>query len=168
MINARAETVATNRSFQPSFENHRCLVVADGFFEWKREGAAKKPYYIHLKNGDPMGFAGLYNNWISPEGEEICTCTIVTTDANDALADIHERMPVIAPAEDYGLWLDPSLHDKETLLPLLKPYPSDKLEIYPVTPRMNSFKYNDPSNITPMAMTTSPKEPKARKHTTEH
>jgi putative SOS response-associated peptidase YedK len=127
MINARAETVATNRSFQPSFENHRCLVVADGFFEWKKEGAVKKPYYVHLRNGDPMGLAGLYNNWISPEGKEICTCTIVTTDANDALVDIHERMPFIAPAEQYGLWLDPAVHDKETLLPFLKPFPSDEL-----------------------------------------
>src|SRR5512134_1686480 len=143
-INARAETVATNRTFKDAFEIRRCLVVADGFFEWKKEGRLKKPYYIRARSGKPFGFAGLYNYWTSPEGEELCTTTIITTNANQLLLPIHDRMPVITPEDDYDLWLDPSLHDGEALLPLLKPYPSGQMECYPVTPKVNSFRYNDP------------------------
>jgi putative SOS response-associated peptidase YedK len=151
MINARAETVAVNRTFRDAFLNTRCLVPADGFFHWKKEGKTKSPFYIRLKSGNPMGLAGLYNNWRSPEGEEVCTFTIITTDANDLLSSIHPRMPVIIPEEDHRLWLDPAVHDEEALLALLRPYPSDEMEYYPVTPKVNSFKYNDPENIKPVA-----------------
>jgi putative SOS response-associated peptidase YedK len=98
-----------------------------------------------------MGLAGLYNNWRSPEGEEVCTFTIITTDANDLLSSIHPRMPVVISEEDHRLWLDPAVHDEEALLALLRPYPSDEMEYYPVTPKVNSFKYNDPENIKPVA-----------------
>lgn len=146
-INARAETIAASRTFRDAFENQRCLVVADGFFEWKREGRLKKPYYIRARSGKPFGFAGLYNYWTSPEGEKLCTTTIITTDANELLLSIHDRMPAITPEEDYDVWLDPSHYNREALLAILKPYPSDQMECYPVTPRVNSIKYNDPENI---------------------
>ena len=151
MINARAETVAGNRAFKAAFENSRCLVVADGFYEWNRKDAAKKPFYIRLKSGSPMGFAGLYNTWTSPEGEKVCTCAIITTDADELLAPLHPRMPVITPEEKFALWLDPSVHGKDALLPLLKPFPSGLIEFYAVTPKVNSYKYNAPENIMPVA-----------------
>ena len=151
MINARAETVATNSTFSGAFLNMRCIVPADGFFHWKKEGTKKSPWYVRLKSGDPMGFAGLCSNWTSPEGEGICTFTIITTDANFLLAPIHPRMPVIIPENDYGLWLDPAIHDQERLCALLTPYPSDQMDLYPVTAKVNSFKYNDPENISPVA-----------------
>jgi putative SOS response-associated peptidase YedK len=152
MINARAETVADNKTYKSAFQDHRCLIVADGFFEWKKQNRMKIPMYIHLKSGKPMGLAGLYNNWTSPEGEEICTSTVIVTDANEILAPIHERMPVIIPEEKFGLWLDPEVHDKELLLPLLKPYDSEELEMYPVTAKVNSAKYDNPENIMPVAV----------------
>jgi putative SOS response-associated peptidase YedK len=147
MINARAETLAEKRSFKTAFEKQRCLVVADGFFEWKKEGVVKKPYYIRLKSGKPFGFAGLYNVWTSPEGEKLTTSTIVTTDANELLRPIHNRMPVITPVSKYDKWLDPSVSDKDTLSSILKPFPPEEMEYYPVTSKMNSVKYNDPENI---------------------
>jgi putative SOS response-associated peptidase YedK len=153
MINARAETLTTNRSFKDAFRAQRCLVPADGFFEWSKQGAAKTPQLIRLKSCNPMGFAGLYNIWTSPEGEEICTCTIITTDANEQVARLHDRMPAILREDHYGLWLDPLVHDPKQLLPLLTPYPSEDLELFPVTPKMNSYTYNDPENIKPLLKT---------------
>ena len=150
MINARVETVATNASFKHAFENQRCLIVADGFFEWKKEGLAKKPFYIHLKSGKPFGFAGLYNIWTSPEGKEINTCTIITTEANELINPLHDRMPVIEPPENYEQWLNPLQHDAKVLLPLLQSVPSEDIEMYPVTTKVNSFKHNDPENIKPV------------------
>lgn len=149
MINARAETVDSNRSYKDAFLNQRCLVVADGFFEWLKQDKAKIPYYIHLKSNEPMAFAGLYNNWKSPEGEEICTSTIVTTDANSLIAPLHNRMPVILQQQDFNQWIDPEVRDKDTLKLLLKPIQSEELEAYRVTPKMNSYKYNYPDNIRP-------------------
>ncbi len=151
MINARAETVADNKTYKSAFENSRCLVVADGFFEWKKQDRLKIPMYIHLKSGKPMAFAGLFNTWTSPDSEEICTCTIIVTDANEILASIHERMPVIISEKDFSLWLDPAVREKELILPLLKPYAAEELEIYPVTSRVNSAKYDNPENIKPVA-----------------
>jgi len=150
MINARAETVDTNRSYKDAFQKHRCLVIADGFYEWLRQDKVKIPYYTRLKSKQPMGFAGLYNNWRSSEGEEVCSCAIITTDANELVKPIHDRMPVILHQDAFKAWLNPDGHDKEILLPLLKPFPSAELEVYKVTPKMNSFKYNHPDNIQPV------------------
>jgi len=147
MINARAETVAEKPSFRQAFSRHRCLVVADGFYEWKNEGGKKTPVYVHLKNGQPFGMAGLYNLWTSPGGETVCTSTIITTDANETLKPIHDRMPVIAPPDKVDLWLDPSVHDKDKLLPLLRPYPDKELELYEVSTRVNSPKIDSKENI---------------------
>jgi len=150
MINARVETVATLPSFRDAFANHRCLVPADGFFEWKKTDKARLPRLIRLRSGRPMGFAGLYNAWHSPEGEEVRTCTIITTSANEAVKMLHDRMPAILPENAFDQWLDPREHDAKKLLPLLKPCAPDEIEVYPVTPKMNSSKYNDPENIKPI------------------
>jgi len=147
MINARAETVAEKPSFRQAFSRHRCLVVADGFYEWKKEGAKKKPVYVRLRSGKPFGFAGLYSDWNSPDGEAVRTSTIITTDANGVLAPIHDRMPVIIPPDQYELWLDPSVHEKDRLIPVLMPYPDDELVLYEVTAAVNSPKNDSPENI---------------------
>jgi putative SOS response-associated peptidase YedK len=147
MINARAESVAEKPSFRQAFQNQRCLVVADGFYEWKKEGTRKRPFYIRLKSGRPLGFAGLYNIWRSPEGEQICTSTIITTDANELVHPLHDRMPVITAPDAYDTWLDPNIHDRALLQNILKSYPSEELEAYEVTPMVNSPKNNAPENI---------------------
>lgn len=147
MINARAETVAEKPSFRQAFIRQRCLVVADGFYEWKNEGGKKRPFYIHRKDGKPFGMAGLYNLWTSPEGEQVCTSTIITTDANESLKPIHERMPVILPTDETGRWLDPAIHEKDRLLPMLKPFPDNDLELYEVSTGVNSPKNDSAENI---------------------
>ena len=149
MINARSETIAEKRVFKTAFEKYRCLIVADGFYEWRREGKTKTPVFIRLKTGKPLGFAGLYNRWISPEGKEITTSTIITTRANEMLEPIHDRMPVITMAEKQDLWLDPDVNDKSTLLSMLNPYPSEEMEYYDVSPRVNSPRNNSPECIKP-------------------
>jgi putative SOS response-associated peptidase YedK len=147
MINARAETVAGKPSFRQAFSRHRCLVVADGFYEWKHEGGKKIPIYVHLKNGKPFGMAGLYNLWTSPAGEQVCTGTIVTTEANDIVRPYHDRMPAITSQDNVGIWLDPSVHDEGKLLPMLKPFPDDELDLYEVSTRVNSPKNDTIENI---------------------
>ena len=114
LINARAETVAEKPSFRSAFAKHRCLVVADGFYEWRKAGKGKVPVYISLKSKRPFGFAGLYEHWKAPDGKEIRTCTIITTDSNDLVRPIHDRMPVILPEDAEDRWLDPGEHDRET------------------------------------------------------
>ncbi|HLG29836.1 MAG TPA: SOS response-associated peptidase, partial [Candidatus Brocadiales bacterium] len=132
MINARSETIAEKRVFKTAFEKSRCLIVADGFYEWRKEGKVKKPVFIRLKSGRPFAFAGLYNKWISPEGNEVTTSTIITTRANELLEPVHDRMPVITPEERQDLWLDSEVKVKSDLLSLLKPYPSEEMEYYDV------------------------------------
>jgi putative SOS response-associated peptidase YedK len=147
MINARAETVAEKSSFREALSRQRCLVVADGFYEWKHEGGTKRPFYIHRRDGKPFGMAGLYNLWTSPEGSQVCTTAIITTEANELVKPLHDRMPAIASPGEYDLWLDPTVHEKEKLLPMLKPCPTDELELYEVTAKVNSLKNDSPENI---------------------
>jgi putative SOS response-associated peptidase YedK len=147
MINARAETVTEKASYRNAFKKRRCLVVADGFYEWQNTGDAKRPMYIRLKSGKPFGFAGLYEVWKSPEGKELTTCTIITTEANELMKPIHERMPVIIPAELLDKWLDPAIEGKEQLLDMLRPYPAGEMEAYPVSKRVNSPRNNSPECI---------------------
>jgi putative SOS response-associated peptidase YedK len=149
MINARAETVAQKPSFRNAFKEHRCLVLADGFYEWQRIQGGKQPYYIHMKDGSPFAFAGLWETWRN--GQEIRSCTIITTEANELVGGIHNRMPVILPPEDYELWLDPDFEEKEALTSFLRPYPSDVIEAYPVSRRVNSPSNNAPDCIEPAA-----------------
>lgn len=147
MINARAETITEKASFRTAFKKRRCLVVADGFYEWKRVGDSKSPMHIRLKNGKPFGFAGLYEVWNSPEGEAITTCTIVTTEANELMKPIHERMPVIIPKEREDDWLDPAMKDTTFLQELLNPYPANEMEAYSVSKLVNSPQNNSPELI---------------------
>ena len=153
MINARAETIAEKATFKSAFKNQRCLIVADGFFEWQKEGKKKKPLYIRLKSNKPFAFAGLYNVWTSPEWDKSCTCTIITTEANELLEPIHDRMPAIISKENYEIWLDPDVQDKDVLLPLLTPYDSSKMEYYSVSPKVNSTSYNSADIIVPENLT---------------
>ena len=152
MINARAETVAQKKSFARAFKKQRCLVVADGFYEWKKlaDGKRKIPLYVHLREDRPFGFGGLYENWKSKDGTTLQTCTIITTRANDLMATIHNRMPVIIPPDDRKLWLDTSVQDPDVLLPLLEPFSSSALEAYTVSKKVNSPSYNEPDCIKPV------------------
>ncbi len=150
MINARAETIAEKTSFRTAFRRQRCLIIADGFYEWKRTGRKKEPFYIRLKSGEPFGFAGLYTLWKSPVGEKICTCTIITTRANAIVAAVHERMPVIIPKEAEPSWLEPDNYNETSLLNLLKPYPAEDIELYPVSPLVNRPVYDMPEAIHPV------------------
>lgn len=129
MINARAETVSEKPSFRQAFRRHRCLIVADGFYEWKTEAGEKTPMRFYLQSGEPFGFAGLYETWISPDKVPVNTCTIITTDANDLVRYVHDRMPVIVSKENEDLWVDPECQDQTKLLSILKPYPADEMEM---------------------------------------
>ena len=123
--------------------------MADGFYEWQKVGDGKRPVFIRLKSGRPFGFAGLYEVWEPPEGDAVTTCTIITTEANEIMKPVHDRMPVIIPKEKEDLWLDPEVKDQEKLLDLLKPYPADQMEAYPVSRRVNSPANNSPDCIKP-------------------
>ena len=153
MINARSETVAEKPAFREAFRKHRCIVPADGFYEWRKAGTTRIPMHIHLRSKEPMGLAGLYSAWSSPEGETICTCTIIVTNANKLVAPIHERMPVILHPADYDRWLDPQLQDVLSLQPLLKPYPPEELEMHAVSDKVNSPRNNSPDLIEPVGST---------------
>ena len=149
MINARAETLAEKPSFKGPFRKHRCLIVADGFYEWKKTDSGKVPVYITMKEGTPFGLAGLYSDWRPPEGETIRTCTIVTTEPNELLMPIHNRMPVIIRPDDREQWLDPEEQDPEKLAPLLAPYPSEEMVAREVSRAVNSPSNDNPKLIHP-------------------
>ncbi|MCA1738831.1 MAG: SOS response-associated peptidase [Actinobacteria bacterium] len=150
MINARAETVSEKPSFRKAFKVRRCLILADGFYEWQKIDSGKQPYHIKMQDGLPFAFAGLWETW-GRNGEEIRSCSIITTEANDLMNEIHHRMPVILPTEDYAMWLDPDFDEKEPLTSLLKPYPADAMEAYPVSRRVNNPSNNEPGVVVPAA-----------------
>jgi len=150
MINARSESVADKPSFKSSFKHHRILVPASGFYEWKREGNIKTPYYIRLKSKACFGFAGLASYWTSPQGDQICTSCIITTNANDLIQPVHDRMPVIIRKEDEDMWLDSEEQEKDALLALLYPYPSDEMDYYAVSSMVNSPANNSSECIKPV------------------
>ena len=141
MINAKAETVTQKPSFKNSFKERRCLVLADGFYEWKddEKQGSKIPYRFVLKSREPFAFAGLQDEWNNPQGDNLLTFTIITTDANELIKPIHDRMPVILHEKDEGIWLDPQLSDTERLSKLLKPYPSDHMQAYDQRVRFQQF-----------------------------
>jgi putative SOS response-associated peptidase YedK len=134
MFNARAETIAEKPSFKNAFQKRRCLIPADGFYEWQKLGKVKKPLRFSLKSGEPFGFAGLYETWISPEQKPVNTCTIITTAANELTLPIHDRMPVILSKDNEAAWIDPDNHDQKELLSILKPYTSNEMTMSEVDP----------------------------------
>jgi len=151
MINARAETAAQRPAFRAALGRRRCLVVADGFYEWQKAGPRKQPYFVRLRDDRPFGFAGLWESWEGPEQAAIESCTILTTEANELVRPIHDRMPVIVAPADYERWLDPGVQGAEAVRPLLRPYPSEAMMAYPVGPRVNSPARDDPACIQPAA-----------------
>lgn len=131
LINARAETVAQKPGFKNAFAHRRCLIPADGFYEWKKEGNKKVPYSFYMKSGQPFVFAGLYETWIAPDKKPVNTCAIITTKANSLIAPVHDRMPVIVPHEDRLNWLSAGDKDSAALLDIMKPYPAEEMECRP-------------------------------------
>lgn len=151
LINARAETLVEKPSFREAFMRQRCLVIADGFYEWQKRGRTKQPYFIHLKGERPFGFAGLYDIWTSPEGELITTCTIITTEPNEMVKALHDRMPVILSKEFEDRWLDPYNPDQASLIQMLNPYSASEMEMHTVSPTVNSTANDSPECMRPAA-----------------
>lgn len=151
LINARAETLGEKPSFRGSYKYKRCLVFADGFYEWKTEAGSKTktPHFIHLESGLPFAFAGLWDEWHAPDGSQIKTCTIITTEPNELMSKLHNRMPVILPPSAYAQWLDPTPQKPETLQNLLVPYPTHLMTAYPVSTLVNSPNNDRPECLVP-------------------
>ncbi|TFG49468.1 MAG: SOS response-associated peptidase, partial [Anaerolineales bacterium] len=149
LINARSETAAEKSSFKNSFRRRRCLVLADGFYEWSKStaGNVKTPYYFTLKDQTPFAFAGLWEIWNSPEGDLLKSACILTTTPNEVVKPVHNRMPVILHPENYETWLSPIEGKPEDFQPYLKPFPGNLMQAYPVSPFVNSPKNNSPQCI---------------------
>ncbi|MFZ0532487.1 MAG: SOS response-associated peptidase [Anaerolineales bacterium] len=152
MINARAESLAEKPSFRNAYRRRRCLILADGFYEWKQSPSlkSKQPVYIRIKSERPFAFAGLWEIWKSPDGSEIRSCTIITTQPNSLLEPIHNRMPVILPPNAYNLWLASEDRQPAQLNDLLIPYPSDEMIAFPVSKMVNSPQTDSPDLIKPL------------------
>jgi len=147
LINARAETAAEKPSFRDAMKRRRCLIPADGFYEWKKLGKGKQPFLIRMQGGSTFAFAGLWSHWKNPEtGANLETCAILTTTPNELTATVHDRMPVILPAASQGLWLDPAA-DSSTLTGLFLSFPAAEMEAFPVSKRVNSPANEGPENI---------------------
>ena len=157
MINARGETVAEKPSFRTALRRRRCLIPADGFYEWQKTGGAKQPYLIEFDDGRPFAFAGLWESWHSgakpadpgceSAGPVIESCTIITTEASEMMRELHERMPVILDENDYATWLDPALQDPADVAHLIMPYPADSLRARPVSTHVNKPANDDPKCV---------------------
>lgn len=148
-INARGETVAERPSFRNAFRRRHCLLPADGWFEWRQEGKTSKPFYFRLGSGDLFGLAGLWEVWRSPDGTEVATCAVVTTAANELVAPIHDRMPVMLTGADLELWLDPSA-DAEALHAVMRPFSAEPMESYAVRNTVNRALNDGPECIEPI------------------
>jgi putative SOS response-associated peptidase YedK len=153
MINARVETLSQKPSFKRPLKTQRCLIVADGFFEWAKTGQAKVPMFIRPKSKQPFGFAGLYDVWQSPAGETVTSCTIITTHANDFMQPIHSRMPLILANAEQADWLDLATPNIDEWLSGLHPYPSHELEAYQVSRQVNSPAHNNIDCVQPIGQT---------------
>jgi len=155
LINARSETVADKPAFRDAFRKRRCLVPADGFYEWRSEGGRKQPFRIGMKGGALFAFAGLWESWSPPDAQEdeplLETVTIVTTAANDKLRPIHHRMPVILDAADYAAWLDTASGDAKAAGALLRPFPAEPMAFYRVNPTVNNARNDTAACIEPLS-----------------
>ena len=147
MINARAETVAEKPAFRNALKKRRCLVLADGYYEWQKTPVGKRPYRIVLRSGEPFAMAGLWEKWKDHQGNVVPSCTIITTEANDFLAPIHNRMPVILPRDAEGVWLDPDVKDSASLTSILAPYSDGALDAYEISTLVNYARNNGPEVI---------------------
>jgi putative SOS response-associated peptidase YedK len=151
LINARAETLAEKPSFRANFKGKRCLILADGFYEWKVEEGSKTkiPHYIYMKDHKPFAFAGLWDNWKNPDGKVIQTCTIITTEPNTLMSKLHNRMPVILEPKSYEQWLDSMPQTADALNPLLKPFSAEKMAAHPVSTLVNKPANDRPELVLP-------------------
>jgi putative SOS response-associated peptidase YedK len=153
-INARSDSAAEKPAFRTAFRRHRCLLPADGFYEWKKEGTKKQPVLFRMRDEGPFAFAGLWDRWEGPDGQIIQSCTLLTTEPNALVETVHDRMPVILPPEAYDLWLDPSVHEPSRVQPLLRPYPAEAMTATLVSPRVNSPREDAPDLIAPIEAPT--------------
>jgi putative SOS response-associated peptidase YedK len=151
MINARAETLTELPSFKPLVERRRCIISADGFYEWRKEGRRKVPMWVHLKSKEPFGFAGLWDVWRNPDGKRVESFTIITTEPNELVRPVHNRMPVILRPEDEEQWLDASRTPFTKAKSALKVYPDELMDAHDVSPIVNSAKYDGPECIRPVS-----------------
>src|SRR5438045_652859 len=149
VINGRGESVLDKPAFRNAMKYRRCLFPADGFYEWKRAGETKRPYFVRLKSGQPMAFAGLWESWMGPNGEEQETAAIVTTTASRSIAHIHDRMPVIVAPEAFDFWLDPNV-DAEMASAVIQPAPDTQLEFFPVSAAVNRTANDFPQLLEPL------------------
>lgn len=149
LINARAETVAEKPAFRNAFASRRCLILADGFYEWQRTGGKRgsQPYYFQTKDNPLFAFAGLWETWDPKNGEPVRSCTIITTQANEVVSPVHERMPVILPQERWADWIETQARDE--LLAMLQPFPPERLEAFPVSPEVNNPAVESPLLVEP-------------------
>ena len=149
LINARAETAAEKPAYRTAFRRRRCLVAADGFYEWQRAGKGKQPYFIRMHDDRPFALAGLWEAWEGPGHAAIESCTLLTTEPNGLVRPIHNRMPVILAPDAYPMWLDPAIENPPQLAPLLVPYPSEEMTAVPVSTYVNSPHHEGPQCILP-------------------
>ena len=147
MINARAETVAEKPAFRNALKKRRCLVLADGYYEWQKTPVGKRPFRIVMRSGEPFAFAGIWETWKDLQGNVIPSCTIITTAANDFLSPIHDRMPVILPRESEGMWLGPGVEDPDSLTDILTPNSSEGMDAYEVSTLVNYARNDGPEVI---------------------
>jgi putative SOS response-associated peptidase YedK len=149
LINARGDSVNEKPAFRNAMKRRRCLIPADGFYEWKEEGARKRPFAVRPRQGGPVAFAGLWESWMGPNGEEMETAAIVTTDSSRSLRDIHHRMPVVVPPEAFDMWLDGENVDAPTAAALLAPAPEDFFDAYEISPAVNRVANDTPELLEP-------------------
>jgi putative SOS response-associated peptidase YedK len=147
MINARAETVDSKPAYRTAFKHRRCLIPTEGFYEWKKEGRTKTPFLVRRKDGEPFAMAGLWERWHGKDGETIESCTIIVTEANALVQELHDRMPVILAPEDYAAWLDPENKDAEGLRKMLRPAEPKAWALREVSRKVNSPKNDSPDLI---------------------
>lgn len=159
MINARSETAATLPAFRDSMKYRRCLVPADAFYEWKRQGGAKQPYCFDVNEGQLFGFAGLWEGWKDANGTWVRTCTILTTTSNAVTSAVHDRMPVILDPGDYDVWLDPGMKDSAGVSELLRPFDPTAMRCYPVSSRVNNVQNDDAECARPVKLEEPPQQP---------
>ena len=152
LINARGETLSEKPSFRGSYKYKRCLILADGFYEWKAQPGTKTktPYFIHMKDRKPFAFAGLWDEWNGSDGSQVQSCTIITTSPNELMATIHDRMPVILSPKDYEHWLDTSPQTPDKLQPLIKPFPAAQMSAYPVSTMVNKPEVDRAELVVPV------------------